>query len=79
LQTLLRDDRLPHLGLVDVGKGSRLSFELAVRVTLADLARLGGLPKNDDRIKADRWRRACEDLERLHRMAVVTNRSEVHA
>ena len=39
LRALLLANRLPRLGIVDVGMGSRLSFEAAVRVTLADLAR----------------------------------------
>ena len=40
LRALLRSGALPRLGLVDVGGGSRLAFELAIRATLNDLDRL---------------------------------------
>jgi hypothetical protein len=69
LQALLRDGALPSLGLVDVGMGSRLAFELAVRVTLADLARLTHLTEAGHAVRADRWTQLRVDIERLHRMA----------
>ena len=53
LRTLLRDGALPHLGLVDVGLGARLPFEMAVRVTLNDLARLTALA--DGGVDTARW------------------------
>jgi hypothetical protein len=69
LRALLRDGALPSLGIVDVGMGSRLSFELAVRITLADLARLTHLTVAGHAVAADRWKQLSEDIERLHRMA----------
>lgn len=69
LQALLRDGALPSLGLVDVGMGSRLAFELAVRITLADLARLTHRMDSGQAVGADRWQQLHEDIERLHRMA----------
>jgi len=70
LRALLRSGDLPRLGLVDVGMGSRLTFELAVRVTLTDLARLTALAHDGHTVEADRWHQLAADLKRLHRMAV---------
>ena len=75
LRPLLRDGALPRLGLVDVGKGSRLSFELAVRVTLTDLARLTARANTGHEVAADRWHQLGEDLERLHRMIIAARSS----
>ena len=69
LRTLLRDGALPHLGIVDVGAGSRLSFALAVGVTLADLARFTAWEQAGREVDAARWRQLGDDLERLHRLA----------
>ena len=69
LRALLRDGALPRLGIVDVGMGSRLTFELAVRLTLADLARLTHLTDAGHAVETDRWKQLTEDIERLHRMA----------
>ena len=69
LRALLRDDALPSIGIVDVGMGSRLTFELAVRITLADLARLTHLKDAGHAVAASRWQQLAEDIERLHRMA----------
>ena len=69
LRALLRDGALPSLGIVDVGMGSRLSFELAVRITLADLARLTHQMDAGHAVAADRWKQVSEDIERLHQMA----------
>ena len=71
LRALLRDEALPNLGIVDVGKGSRLTFALAVAVTLADLTRLTLLADTGHPVGPDRWRQLGEDLERLHRMAIT--------
>jgi hypothetical protein len=71
LEGLLRDDALPPLGLVDVGMGSRLSFELAVRVTLADLRRFTRWERAGRAVATERWRRLGDDLVRLHRMAIT--------
>jgi hypothetical protein len=79
LRALLRDDALPRLGLVDVGKGSRLTFELAVRVTLTDLARLTARANTGHEVVADRWHQLGEDLERLHRMALAARAFWVRA
>jgi hypothetical protein len=54
-----------------VGKGSRLSFELAVRVTLADLTRFTHSAAAGHGVEASRWHQLGEDLERLHRIAVT--------
>jgi hypothetical protein len=70
LRALLRDDALPRLGFVDVGKGSRLTFELAVRSTLADLTRLTQMMDAGHVVGADRWRQLGGDIERLHGMAI---------
>jgi hypothetical protein len=70
LRALLLKSRLPQLGIVDVGMGSRLSFESAVRVTLADLARFTAWEHVGRDVDADRWCQLSEDLVRLHRMAV---------
>ena len=69
LWTYLREDRLPVLGFVDVGKGSRLAFELAVRLTLTELARLTALMNAGGHVDPERWQLICADLDRLHAMA----------
>ena len=69
LRALLRDGALPSLGIVDVGMGSRLTFEFAVRITLADLERLTHLMDGGHAVAMDRWQQVSEDIERLHRMA----------
>jgi hypothetical protein len=71
LRTLLEAGALPDRGLVDVGMGARLSFELAVRVTLADLTRFVRWRAAGRVVGADRWRQLSADLERLHAMAVA--------
>lgn len=71
LRALLRAGTLPPLGLVGVGKGSRLRFELAVRVTLNDLARFAASALAGRDVAADRWQQLGEDLDRLHGMAVT--------
>jgi len=76
LRALLRAGALPRLGLVDVGLGSRLSFELTVRATLNDLARLAARADAGSAVGPYRRRLLCADLERLHRLA-VTARSSV--
>ncbi len=73
LRALLRAGGLPRLGAVDVGKGSRLPFESAVRVTLADLARFAAWEHAGRDVAAARWRQLGEDLARLHRMAVAAH------
>jgi hypothetical protein len=70
LRALLRDGALPRLGLVDVGQGSRLTFDLAVTATLGDQARLTSRAATGHEVAAERWHQLGEDLERLHRMAV---------
>ena len=72
LAGLLHDGRLPWLGLVDVGKGSRLAFELAVRATLADLHRFTTWKHTGHAVAAERWRQLGDDLMRLHRMALTS-------
>jgi hypothetical protein len=79
LRARLLEDRLPRLGAVDVGKGSRLPFESAVRVILADLARFTAWERAGQDVDADRWHQLGEDLERLHRMAVTIPDRRVHA
>ena len=79
LRALLRAGALPRLGLVDVGKGSRLAFELAVRVTLTDLARFTALARAGHVVAADRWHQVGDDLDRLHRMAVAARMARVRA
>jgi hypothetical protein len=74
LRALLRDGALPSLGIVDVGKGSRLSFELAVRVTLAELTRLTHVADASHPAGPDRWHQPGDDLERLQRMAFAEPR-----
>jgi hypothetical protein len=71
LRALLRDDVLPHLGLVAVGQGSLLAFELAVRATLNDLARIDARVDSGHRVDAGRRRRLEEDLARLHSMVLA--------
>jgi hypothetical protein len=71
LRTRLRDGALPCVGLVDVGKGSRLSFELAVRVTLSDLVRFTTWGEAGHEVGPDRWQQLGEDLKRLYRTAVM--------
>ena len=71
LRALLRDGALPPLGLVDVGLGARLPFEMAVRVTLNDLARLTARADDGRWFDADRWDQIFDDLVRLHRMAIT--------
>jgi hypothetical protein len=75
LRALLHDEALPRLGLVDVGKGSRLTFELAVGVTLTDLDRLTARVNAGQVVHAGRWHQLGEDLERLYRMVVTARRS----
>ena len=70
LEGLLRDEALPRLGPVDVGGGARLSFESAVRATLADLHRFTGWERAGRAVPTERWRQLGDDLVRLHRMAV---------
>ena len=79
LRALLHRGGLPRLGAVDVGKGSRLSFESAVRVTLADLARFTTWERAGRAVDADRWRQLVEDLARLHRMAATAPARRVRA
>ena len=79
LRALLLASRLPRLGLVDVGMGSRLSFEAAVRVTLADLARFTAWEHVGRAVDAERWRQLSEDLERLHQMTVAARASWLRA
>jgi hypothetical protein len=69
LRALLRDEALPRLGLVDVGGGSRLAFELAVGATLAELDRLAAWERAGRPVDPGRWRQIGSDLVRLHRMA----------
>jgi hypothetical protein len=75
LRVLLRAGALPRLGLVEVGMGSRLSFELAVSVTLADLVRFAAWEDAGCEVAADRWHQLGDDLERLHRMSVTLDES----
>jgi hypothetical protein len=77
LRALLFEGRLPDLGAVDVGKGSRLPFESAVRVTLADLARFTAREATGRDVEAERWHQLGEDLKRLHRMAVEAYGSSI--
>ena len=79
LRALLRAGALPRLGLVDVGGGSRLSFELAVRATLTDLDHVMARAQGDPTVEADRLQQLCEDLDRLHRMAVAARGSGFRA
>ena len=79
LRALLRAGVRPRLGLVDVGKGSRLAFELAVRVMLTDLARFTALARGGHVVEADRWHQVGDDLDRLHRMAVAARAGRVRA
>ena len=79
LRALLRADALPCLGLIDVGKGARLPFESAVRVTLADLARFAAWEHAGRDVAAERWRQLGEDLDRLYRLAVAACGSRVRA
>ena len=79
LRALLREGGLPRLGLVDVGKGARLSFESAVRVTLGDLARFAAWEDAGREVEAERWRQLAEDLARLHGMAVTAPERRVRA
>jgi hypothetical protein len=69
LWTLQRDEALPRLGLVDVGGGARLAFDLAVGLTLADLARFKAWERTGRRVEPERWSQLGADLLRLHRMA----------
>ena len=73
LRALRRDGALPPLGVVDVGPGARLGFELAVNTTLSDLDRLVGLARDGRAIDLQRLYRVEEDFARLHRMAVAAN------
>jgi hypothetical protein len=75
LSALLRAGALPRLGLVDVGQGSRLTFELAVGVTLTDLDRLTTRVNAGHVVDAGRWHQLGEDLERLYRMAITARES----
>ena len=79
LRALRRDAALPSLGLVDVGMGSRLSFDLAVAVTLADLHRFIAWDRAGRPVGHRRWRQLNSDLERLHRMAVAAPGPQVPA
>lgn len=79
LRALLRAGALPRLGLVDVGMGARLSFESAVRVTLADLARFTARHDAGHDVSAARWCQLDEDLERLHRMTTAAHGTGVRA
>ena len=65
----LRDGTRPSLGIVHVGNGSRLTFELVVRIALADLTRFTRATDTGREVEADRWQQLSEDLGRLHRMA----------
>jgi hypothetical protein len=71
LRALLRDGILPQLGFVDVGQGARLTFESAVRVTLADLTRFTAWEEAGRAVEVERWYQLGEDLMRLHRMAIT--------
>ena len=75
LRALLQAGALPRLGLVDVGMGSRLAFELAVRSTLYDLARLAARADAGHPVDARRWHRLGEDVERLHRLTIAARAS----
>ena len=75
LRALLRSGALPRLGLVDVGGGSRLAFELAVRATLNDLDRLTARARGGQVVEARRWRLLGDDLLRLHGMAAQARAS----
>ena len=75
LRALLRSGALPPLGLVDVGGGSRLAFELAIRATLNDLDRLTARARGGQVIEAHRWRLLGDDLLRLHGMAAQARAS----
>ena len=70
LRTLRRDEALPRLGLVDLGEGSRLTFQLAVGVVLSDLARFTAWERAGRRVEPRRWQRLSADLVRLHWIAV---------
>jgi hypothetical protein len=72
LRALLRDDALPNRGLVEVGAGSILAFELAVRATLTNLDFLAARANACHPVDEDRRRQLEEDLTRLHSMAVAT-------
>jgi hypothetical protein len=74
LDMLLRAELLSDLGLVDVGGGSHLGFELAVRFTLSELARLAALENDGCRTDPSRWDQLKDDVERLHRLATMTAR-----
>jgi hypothetical protein len=76
-RALLRAGVLPRLGLTDVGSGSRLVFELAVRATLNELARFAALARGGHVVAAKRWRLLGEDLLRLHRIAAGACESQV--
>jgi hypothetical protein len=65
----LREGALPRLGFVDVGKGSRLQFEPAVRLTLGDLARFTRWERTGRAVPAERWDQLGADLTRLHRLS----------
>src|SRR5215212_9252813 len=68
LLALLRADDLPDLGLVAIGQGSRLPLEMAVRVTLTELARLERLSAAGCETDPARWQQLGEDVERLHHL-----------
>jgi hypothetical protein len=75
LLALLQTDTVPDLGIVDVGQGSRLPIEMAVRVTLTDLARLERLSAAGCETDPARWRQLAGDVEHLHRLIGAALRS----
>jgi hypothetical protein len=79
LQAMLREGTLPRLGLVDVGMGARLPLEMAVRVTLADLARTAARVDPNQEREVTRWEQLLADLERLHHMATAGKDTTGHA
>ena len=79
LQAMLREGTLPRPRLVDVGMGARLPLEMAVRVTLADLARTAARVDPNQEREVTRWEQLLADPERLHHMATAGKDTTGHA